>query len=252
MTAEPAADSLIEAARSWFDAGYCVIPSHEDGSKRPFGQWKEYQSTRPSWSQVEGWLSTGRYSGIGVICGAVSGNVELVEIEGPGDRAVERLGRVMARAADAGLVDLIATVARGCVEQSAGGGLHMFARIADGPAKPNTKLAMASTGPNRHVIAETRGEGGFVIVAPTGARKGHPEGSTYLFLQGSGPATTPTITTADRDDIHDLLRWALDEDDAAPPPPAPATPAGPVDTSSPFGEFRARTTWRDILIPAGW
>jgi hypothetical protein len=100
----------------------------------------------------------------------------------------------MEAAGAAGLTDLMATVARGCVEQSAGGGLHIFLRVSDGPAKPNTKLAHAGTGPNRHVVAETRGEGGFVIVAPTPGRKGHPEGASYLFLQGSSPDGTPTIT----------------------------------------------------------
>jgi hypothetical protein len=178
MTMPAPADSpLLTAARHWYDAGFAVIPSHPDGSKRPFTNWKEFQSYRPTWEQIEGWLSTGTYTGIGVICGKASGGAELVEIEGPADAAVERLGRVMEAAGAAGLTDLMATVARGCVEQSAGGGLHIFIRVSNGPAKPNTKLAHAGTGPNRHVVAETRGEGGFVIVAPTPGRKGHPEGA---------------------------------------------------------------------------
>ena len=251
------ASPLLTAARSWYDAGFAVIPSHEDGGKRPFGRWKEYAVTRPTWAEVEGWLSTGRYSGIGVICGQVSGGVEMVEIEGPAEAAVERLGRVMAAADRYGSRDLMGVVARGCVEQSAGGGLHMFVRIGDGPAKPNTKLAMAGVGPNRHVIAETRGEGGFVIVAPTPARKGHAAGTSYLFLQGSAPAGVPTITAEQRDELHLLLTMALDEDEPSQSSPtsspvSASAGTGTVDPSSPFGEFRARTTWRDILAPAGW
>ena len=253
----PSPSPLLTAAREWYDAGFAVIPSHEDGGKRPFGRWKEYAITRPTWAEVEGWLSTGRYSGIGVICGQVSGGVEMVEIEGPAEAAVERLGRVMAAADRYGSRDLMGVVARGCVEQSAGGGLHMFVRIGDGPAKPNTKLAMAGTGPNRHVIAETRGEGGFVIVAPTPARKGHAAGTSYLFLQGSAPAGVPTITAEQRDELHLLLTMALDEDEPSQSSPtsspvSASAGTGTVDPSSPFGEFRARTTWRDILAPAGW
>lgn len=256
MTMPAPADSpLIEAARQWYDAGYCVVPSHEDQSKRPFGQWKSYQTYRPTWEELAGWLNSGRYTGIGVICGAASGGAEMVEIEGPGDAAVERLGKVMEAATACGLTELMATVARGCVEQSAGGGLHMFIRLGDGPAKPNTKLGMAGTGPNRHVVAETRGEGGFVIVAPTPGRKGHPEGASYLFLQGSSPAGTPVISVRERDELHDLLAFALHEHEEEPEPvrvSTPATPSGPVAVDSTFGEFRARTTWRDILDPLGW
>jgi hypothetical protein len=257
VTIDPAQhdDPLIRAAWDWFAAGYAVVPSHEDGSKRPFGPWREYQQHRPTWAEVEGWLLTGRYTGIGVITGAVSGNAELVEIEGPADEAVSRLGAVMAAAGMAGLNDLIATVARGCVEQSAGGGLHMFLRVGDGGAKPNTKLAMTGTAPNRRVVAETRGEGGFVIVAPTPARKGHPDGAAYLFLQGSSPEGTPTVTASERDEVHDLLRWALhdgEDDLGAPTPATPTASVAHVEPTSAFGDYRARTTWRDLLTPLGW
>ena len=90
---DPKPDPLLTAAREWYDAGYCVIPSHEDGGKRPFGRWKDYQAQRPDWLEVEAWLSSGRYTGIGVLTGSASGNVEMAELEGPMDAAVERLGR---------------------------------------------------------------------------------------------------------------------------------------------------------------
>lgn len=48
------ASPLLDAARAWHDAGFCVIPSHEDGGKRPFGQWKKYQTERPDWATLEG------------------------------------------------------------------------------------------------------------------------------------------------------------------------------------------------------
>lgn len=258
-SADGMSHDLLTAAREWYDAGFAVIPSHPDGSKRPFGRWRDYQHERPHWSQVESWLSTGTFSGIGVICGRASGDAELVEIEGPATAAVERLGRVMAQAAKYDSTDLMATVARGCVEQSAGGGLHMFIRIIDGPAKPNTKLGMAGTGPNRHVVAETRGEGGFVIVAPTPARKGHAEGTSYLFLQGSTPAGTPAITAEQRDELHLLLTLALDEPEPAGNTGVPPSPerhlfqnTTPIEQGTPFDVFRQRTTWAQILEPLGW
>ena len=61
MTTQPApASPLLAAARSWYDAGFAVIPSHEEGSKRPMGRWKDYTVNRPTWQEIEGWLSPGR------------------------------------------------------------------------------------------------------------------------------------------------------------------------------------------------
>jgi len=261
MTApHPATSTLLTAARDWYDAGYAVIPSHEDGGKRPFGQWKQYQTTRPTWEELEGWLNTGNYTGIGVITGAVSGGAQMVEIEGPIDPAITRLNAVMDHAKTFGSTDLVLQAARGCVEQSAGGGLHMFMRTP-GVTLGNTKLAMQGQGAKRHVVSETRGEGGFVIVAPTPARNGHQPDAAYLFLQGSTPAGTPTITVEQRDELHLLITLALNEDDnnerealqrqaATHTPQHPQTTPHATDTT--FGNYRAQTTWADILTPAGW
>jgi hypothetical protein len=248
---------LIEAARTWYDAGFCVVPSHEDGGKRPFGAWKQYQEQRPEWAKLYAWLSSGKYTGIGVITGSVSGNAEMLEIEGPHDEMLKRLKMVAdqsKRHADISLDQLWERVVHGFMESSAGGGMHIFIRITDGPATHNTKLAHNG----EKIVAETRGEGGFVIVWPTQARKGHEPGSAYLLEQG-GPATVANVTSDERDALHELFRMALhnwDVDlDATPAKPEPVAPTVPVVVSegiSPFDDFAQRMTWEDILEPAGW
>jgi AAA domain/Bifunctional DNA primase/polymerase, N-terminal len=243
----PADHPLLTAARDWFDAGFAVIPSHPDGGKRPFGMWKPYQAQRPTWADIEGWLSTGAYTGIGVICGSVSGNAELIEIEGPTEVAAVAIGKVMAVAKDLGLDDLVNRVLSGCIARSAGDGLHVFIRVIDGPAKGNTKLAMGSDG---KVIAETRGEGGFVIVAPTPGRRGHREGAVYAFIASSNPARTVEVTAEERDALHGVFTIALDES----PEPTPEPPQRNLHTyegTSALDAYRA-TRWADILTPAGW
>ena len=245
-------DDLIAGARAWHDAGYCVVPTHEDGGKRPFGLWKEYQAQRPTWEQLEAWLRSGRYTGIGIITGAVSGGVEMIEIEGPLDLAVARLQAVIeasARFEAIGIPGLLRRVAAGCAEQSAGGGLHLFIRVTDGPALGNTKLAHQ----DGKIVAETRGEGGFVVVAPTPARTGHPEGAAYRLIDGASPSATVQVSAEERDLLHELVRQALDE--PADPDPEPDPAAGPRDAyagQSPFDHYRDATTWREILEPAGW
>lgn len=252
--ADPASP-LLDAARRWHDAGFCVIPSHEDNSKRPFAKWKEYQTTRPDWPTLEQWLLTGRYTGIGLIMGQASGNAEMIELEGPSDDMYLRLNKVIAQAnkyADVDLDTILTQVLLGFSETSGGGGLHTIIRVTDGPAKPNLKLAHDGD----KVVAETRGEGGFVIVYPTPARTGHTAGSAYVLERG-GPDTVATITCEQRDMLHNIFTFALD---------APQTPTPPTDTTaktqhttpyqqdglSPLDDYANQVTWEELLRTAGW
>ena len=256
MTVADPASPLLDAARAWHDAGFCVIPSHEDGSKRPFGQWKKYQHERPDWPTLERWLLTGRYTGIGLIMGQASGNTEMIELEGP-DLSV-KLGAVfnLAKQWDdtdqLGAGDLLWRVYNGCSEESAGGGLHIFVRVTDGPVPGNTKLAM---GDNK-VIAETRGEGGFVIVWPTPARTGHQPDAAYMMLTDSTPAGVAHINTEELEFLHHLFAEAFGgiPETIAPIvdiPPKPA-PSPTHDALSPFDDYAQRMTWDEILQTAGW
>lgn len=240
---------LVTAARRWYDAGYCVVPSHQDRSKRPHSKWAEYQIERPTWSQVSSWLEDGTYTGIGVICGAVSGNVEMLEIEGPAV-AAGAIDRLMEQAKIYEMEELLRRVFVGCSERSAGGGLHLFVRVSDGPAMSNTKLAYDPAG--RKVIAETRGEGGFAIVAPTPGRTGHAQGSRYEFLT-KGPEATADVTSDERDQLHLLMTLALDERvEATEPEAVPQAARVERDGKSPGDVYNATHTWEEILIPLGW
>jgi hypothetical protein len=259
--ADPASP-LLNAARFWFNAGFCVIPSHEDGGKRPFGQWKKYQTQRPDWATLEGWLNSGRYTGIGLIMGQASGNAEMLEIEGPGNLIVERVQQLFdtAHALDLdgslGLVALMERIYHGCAETSAGGGLHIFVKVSDGPVPGNTKLA----GTPDKVVAETRGEGGFVIVWPTPARNGHQPGAAYLLLPNAHPDNAATVTASELEWIHAVFTDAFGGWKEPAKAPVHKTETDvlkigtPAQTSglSPFDDYRQRATWRDILEPAGW
>jgi hypothetical protein len=247
------ANPLLDAARAWHDAGFCVIPSHEDGGKRPFGQWKKYQTQRPDWPTLEGWLQSGRYTGIGLIMGQASGNTEMLEIEGPANDLAGRLDDVVNQARkydEIGASDLLSRVLHGFTEISAGGGLHTIIRITNGPALGNTKLAHDGN----KVIAETRGEGGFVIVWPTAGRTGHEPGAAYILERG-GPDTVAQVTSEDRDLLHEIFTHALDK--TGPPAvelkPAPApTPSTSSTGLSPLDDYAQRITWDEILQTAGW
>jgi hypothetical protein len=237
---------LLTAALDWHDAGYCVIPAHEDGSKRPFAPWKQYQVERPSREQVAEWFSSGHYTGVGIITGQASGNVEMVEVENRAivNGSLEFLGDISRRS---NIDHIWNTALRGCAEQSGGGGVHMFIRLEDQAVPGNLKLAANR---DNEVLAETRGEGGFVIVAPTPPRTGHH--NAYTLLPGSNPARTPTLTSDERDELHNLLRTLDDAPTKAPEPAPSPRPNTPHTGLTPADDYNASTDWSDILIPAGW
>ena len=262
MTTTPThALDLLTAARAWHDAGYAVVPSRDDNSKRPFGKWKEYQQTRPTYDEVCEWLTSGRYTGIGVITGQVSGNVEMIELEGPSAQAasaLRKIGKLADHYDGIGAGKLWRKVSnQGCVEQSGGGGLHIFVRVVGAPVEGNTKLAADEHG---KVLAETRGEGGFVIVAPTPGRTGHQPGAGYTFISDAAPNRTPTITADDLAVLRHIITEALHSHTEA-TTPAPQVPTTPQATSGPqrptgaltsWEDYANQTTWADILEPLGW
>lgn len=261
-----ARENLTSGAAEWAAGGCVVQVARPDGSKVPVGKWRDISAGTtppPSIRSVQQRLASGQADGIGIICGAVSGQLEMVEAEG---RAAHLLADLAQRAAAAGLAEQWQRLMTGCSEISPNEGQHFFLRVSDGPALPNTKLALQAKQPDGTTpcLFETRGQGGWVVVAPSCGRT-HPSGRAYRFATGS-PATIPTFTVAERDALYDIFKSADESGLWDPPPPddggddgddeRPRTPIVPVVASScdgAIGEaFTAGTSWADILLPSGW
>jgi P4 family phage/plasmid primase-like protien len=236
---------LLDAALAFHAAGCSVIPARVDGTKAPAVNWRDYQSGRAGPEQLRAWLDGGAHDGFGVVCGAVSGQLEMLELE---SRAMADglLQALAAALADHGLDELWQRITRGYLEASPSGGLHLLYRVMDGAAEPNTKLARAA---DRQVLIETRGEGGYVVVAPSGGRT-HPSGAAWALLAG-GPATIAAISAEERDALHAIAR--LLDASPTPAPAAPATPSGPYEGGlRPGDDYSAKATWEEILGARGW
>lgn len=239
---------VLEAALAFSSAGCSVVPAAMNGSKAPIGSWKQYQSERATSTQISQWFSNGE-TGIGIITGAVSGNLEMVELEG---RAVASglLAEVREIAVNSGLAHIWDVIANGYVEQTPSGGIHFLYRIADEKVPGNTKLARRP-GENGavDVLAETRGEGGFVVVAPSHGAV-HPSGAAWVMLRGT-PASIPMLSWEEREALHACFK-ALDA------MPSPSTvieaisPKSDATGLTPGDDYNARASWDDILLPLGW
>jgi hypothetical protein len=105
-------------------AGLSVVPSREDGRRRPdVDSCKEFQSRRPSDAEVGSLYGNSRPP-LGVVCSAVSGGLEMLELEGRAVAVGSQEGyRELAEAA--GLDDIESRIHAGDVERTASGGFHI-------------------------------------------------------------------------------------------------------------------------------
>lgn len=257
--------AMLDAAIEWYKAGYSVIRTSIDGEKKPDGKWKTWQSERADVAQLEKWFEND-HPGIGVVCGAISGNLEMLELEG---RAVAEgyMTKLLATAQQFGIGDLLTRIVNGYWEKSPSGGYHFFYRV-HGSAVGNTKLAQrfaledewteqerstfARTGrrPPR-VLIETRGEGGFVVVAPSHGPV-HATGQPWFAVNGD-PSKVAEVSLSEREALFSVAR-ALNtyRDVLADSLPVQSQPAAPEGELSPGDDFNERGDWQSILQPFGW
>lgn len=268
-------------AALWHLGGCSVLPIKDDGSKAPaLLKWKQYQTQQPIDNVVRYWFEEMGFEdpnhphnyGVGVICGSISGNLEMLELEGRANNQ-ESLSRIISRCKDLGIIDIWnRLVYDGYTELTPGGGLHLIYRIADHPVPRNYKVASRyaledeytvqeqeirerqPTWSATRVLAETRGEGGYVIVAPSPGPC-HPTGLPWVTVNGT-PGQFLTITWVEREKIHAAVRSAINEIhnelalSDAPRPPKPERPNGVL---SAVDDFEVKHSWEeDWFFEAGW
>jgi putative DNA primase/helicase len=243
--------TLLDTALTWHHTGAAVVPTATDGTKRPgLPGWKQFQTEHPTPNDLATWFTPGRTDGLGLICGAISGNLEMLEFEGRATHLIPELATLMN---DNGFADLWARLTtHGYLETTPSGGIHLYYRV-DGPAAGNTKLARTPrNGGGVDVLIETRGEGGFTVIAPSAGRT-HPTGKPWTTITGT-PQMVPTITIDERDALF-IIASLLDEMpdiEAVTDNSRNSTPHDPADGLRPGDDYNQRTTWDDILRPAGW
>ena len=224
--------SLLTIAEQALEAGISVVPPRTDGSKAPLGSWRTFQERLPYLQEIDDWYRIDQNPGIGVVCGAVSGNLEALDFDR--HSAYEDF---IERARETGLSELVDRVEAGYLE-STPKGRHWLWRCSE--ISGNTKLA---NNEDQEVLIETRGEGGYVIVAPSSGSI-HPSGEPYELLSGSIETIT-AITPEERGLLLDLAR-SFDH-------VAQRADLRPLESESrPGDQFNAESTWSELLVPEGW
>jgi len=248
-------EALCVAIHEWIAAGYAVIPVRPDESKSPFFKWKNIarcEQAPPLAADLEAMVREGRCDGVAVLMGVASGNAEMLELEG---RARHRLLELADHAEGLGILNLFQRLCQGCTEATPRGGVHFYARVSDGLVAGNTVLAARPGDKQKDdVLAETRGQGGYSICAPSGGRT-HELNRPYEKLAGA-PANTPTFTVDELEQLHRLFRL-LDERPVTSPNPLPITDdegdeqvTQGTGSLTPGDDYSNRTSWSEVL--EGW
>jgi putative DNA primase/helicase len=238
------------------DAGLCPIPPMEDGSKRPIGAWKQYQSRRPTDDEMFEMFDRRRAKGVGTVTGAVAGNLEMLEFEG---RAVETgvFDAFLERCEQAGLGPVLTRVVDGYRDRSPSGRIHLLYRCDE--IAGNTKLARLPVEADPEtgekvvpVLIETRGEGGFTVLAPSNGGV-HPTGGAWRLERG-GFDTIAMISPEERRLLWDVAR-SFDQHEAnqAQHPPKPSGQSRlstEADGPGVADDYARRVSWEDVLD--GW
>lgn len=262
-------------AAPWWRGGCSVVPIRADGTKSPLVAWKQYQQIPPSSNTVHEWFEQQwPRAGVAVICGRVSGNLEMLELEGRANKE-EILAGIEQSCIDHGVGDIWRMLTTtGYTEMTPSGGLHILYRVFDAPVPGNEKIAtrpatedeltdqerqLRERNPTAHfirVLAETRGDGGYVIVAPTGGNC-HPTGYDWITLTGT-QGEFISISWEQRCLLHLAFRSVLhvpsptQEIVLVEPRPVvierdPDAPLTPVE------DFNAKASWNDgWFTEQGW
>ena len=239
--------SLLPIALRFLAQGISVVPTANDGSKRPALAWQRFQSELPTADEVVAWFKQG-VDGLGVVTGRVSGNLEMLELEG---RAVAQKMHVEIAeiAKRSGLGEIWTRLNTGYVELTPSGGLHWLYRVAGESLPGNTKLAR-KPGENGgvDVWAETRSEGGFTITAPSGGAT-HPSGGSWSLIGGS-IETIPTLTSQERAALHNI--FAMFDEMPKAENLQQEVVAKHDGSLTPGDDYGNQHTWEELLTPLGW
>lgn len=262
---QAARKAVFEAARRYCQAGLSFIPIKADGSKMPAFEllprvwcnitnrfrrpWSPYKTRLPTKKEVRAWFRdspTDQVYGIAIIGGAVSGGVEIIDIDNwetaqPWMDSVEK--------AAPGLLGQLVRV------QSPRPGMHIYYRCAD-PGR-NEKLAQIpvpdpATGKTRpKTVIELKGEAGYCL-APPSPEACHPTRRPYVYLSEIELDRVPTITKKQRDILIACARQ-FDQFEKS-RPERTGSPWRSLRTTSnrPGDDFNVRGDWGEILEPHGW
>jgi len=223
-------DTIKERAKELINHGFSVLPL--EGKKPvPGFSWKEYQSRVMGEQDVDTHFSTA--NGLGVICGKVSGNLEVLDFDLKHDKS----GTLFERWRDAvqgSNPELWSALERSLV-RTRNGGWHLYYYCDS--IEGNKVLAKGEDGTT---LIETRGEGGYVVAPP----------SEGYFTPSDEQLDITSITPDERKFLHDtaeVFSWV-----ESPRSTTSTTGFHTANEVTPWDDYNSRTSNVTLLQSFGW
>lgn len=223
---------IRDKAKEYLKAQLSVIPTKED--KLPaLPTWKPYQSQRIKEEEVESLFNGANVRGLAIICGAISGSLEVIDVDTKHDTTGALWSDLRGLIED----NLPELYKRLVIAQTKNGGYHIYYRCSS--IAGNLKLA---TKQNREVLIETRGQGGYVIAPPT---------PKYSYIQGE-PGDIPTITPEEREILFSISKSFNELEEVK--PKVNNTPSTTYNSLGlgPFEDYNERGDVIGLLESKGW
>jgi hypothetical protein len=228
---------LLKAANKYIQVGLSVVAT--DANKRALFSWKKYQQQIISSAEISEQLSHAKAAGLAVICGTVSGGLEVVDVDLKNDISGTLWQRLFDALADAGLIKLLK------IAKTKSGGYHLYYRceVIEG----NKKLSLRAATPaelkdnpqlKQVVIIETRGEAGYVIAPPTPG---------YEWTEG----TLHVLSIDQRDCLLEICR-SFNEAIEMLDVPISGKPDAKSYGISPFEQYNKTGDVVELLVQHGW
>lgn len=224
--------------RSW---GFSVIPV--EVSKKSVLRWKIYQKRHMTDREIHHYFRHPLAAGIAVICGAVSGNLEVIDIDAKNDlsgKLIISFGTQIRNRHPEIFNKLV-------IASTRNRGYHFLYKCETASrcmvlARRPTTDAERAKDPHVKVkvLIETRADGGYGVVYPTGG---------YRFLRGS-MQSIQILTAEERDALLALAR-KFNTMPELQPTPVRLRPAH-HGKDSPLNDFDARGDLCELLTSYGW
>ena len=226
-------NEIKETAKQYLKLQLSVIPTEE--SKKPAIDWKPYQSQRIKEEEVESLFNGGNVKGLGIICGAISGNLEVIDVDTKHDKTGLLWDEFRGLIED-NLPELYKSLV---IAGTKNGGYHIYYKCSS-IAGNNPKLARAV---NRESLIETRGEGGQVVAPPSPG---------YKYIQGE-PSIIPTITPEEREILFSIAKSFNElQEEERPKLSTTSASSYSLTENTPFNDYNQRGDIIGLLESKGW
>jgi replicative DNA helicase len=254
-------NEIKETAKEYLKLQLSVIPTGED--KAPTIKWTKYESERMKEEEVEALFSGANVKGLGIICGAISGNLEVIDVDTKYDNTGSLWDELRGLIED-NLPELYKSLV---IAGTKNGGYHIYYkcssiarnlklsnRLTTEKEKEETYKKEIKKGATElqatarkendtvRVLIETRGEGGLVVAPPSPG---------YKYIQGE-PSLIPTITPEEREVLISIAKSFNELEEVKPIISTPSSINYSSTENSPFDDYNQRGEILTLLESKGW